>query len=294
MFFSFHLRATLKVKSEPSFGEGKDSGEGAQLQPVAPVSMANNPSMDVAHLSSSGRYSSPPPSLLAWKQLTGSIPQMPASMPNLPSSSPLATTSLENAKPQVKPGFLQFQEKYVETSGFRTQRPAFLLTFHKLIKRYLLCFFPPHAVIHVWLLTVNTPISSTSTACLEIASMCARPLERQNPIAWTTSTRTTTWSTSATSFPTTLFSVSVPTRWVWLDNSARSWITYCHLPEVSKHEVCYLLDQYLRLFDSRLSQPLLAVFHLCWERQSTHPSNACLYVNDVILTAAFSSQKRPI
>uniref|UniRef100_A0A3P9C7Z0 Castor zinc finger 1 n=1 Tax=Maylandia zebra TaxID=106582 RepID=A0A3P9C7Z0_9CICH len=107
---SFHLRATLKVKSEPSFGEGKDSGEGAQLQPVAPVSMANNPSMDVAHLSSSGRYSSPPPSLLAWKQLTGSIPQMPASMPNLPSSSPLATTSLENAKPQVKPGFLQFQE----------------------------------------------------------------------------------------------------------------------------------------------------------------------------------------
>uniref|UniRef100_A0A3Q2W180 Castor zinc finger 1 n=1 Tax=Haplochromis burtoni TaxID=8153 RepID=A0A3Q2W180_HAPBU len=107
---SFHLRATLKVKSEPSFGEGKDSGEGAQLQPVAPVSMANNPSMDVAHLSSSGGYSSPPPSLLAWKQLTGSIPQMPASMPNLPSSSPLATTSLENAKPQVKPGFLQFQE----------------------------------------------------------------------------------------------------------------------------------------------------------------------------------------
>ncbi|XP_005915036.1 zinc finger protein castor homolog 1 isoform X3 [Haplochromis burtoni] len=107
---NFHLRATLKVKSEPSFGEGKDSGEGAQLQPVAPVSMANNPSMDVAHLSSSGGYSSPPPSLLAWKQLTGSIPQMPASMPNLPSSSPLATTSLENAKPQVKPGFLQFQE----------------------------------------------------------------------------------------------------------------------------------------------------------------------------------------
>ncbi|XP_030588822.1 zinc finger protein castor homolog 1 isoform X3 [Archocentrus centrarchus] len=107
---NFHLRATLKVKSEPPFGEGKDSGEGAQLQPVAPVSVANNPSMDVGHLSSSGGYSSPPPSLLAWKQLTGSIPQMPASMPNLPSSSPLATTSLENAKPQVKPGFLQFQE----------------------------------------------------------------------------------------------------------------------------------------------------------------------------------------
>uniref|UniRef100_A0A3B5AHG7 Castor zinc finger 1 n=1 Tax=Stegastes partitus TaxID=144197 RepID=A0A3B5AHG7_9TELE len=107
---SFHLRATLKVKSEPSFGEGKDASEGAPLQPVAPVSMANNPSIDVAHLTSSGGYSSPPPSLLAWKQLTGSIPQMPASMPNLPANSPLATTSLENAKPQVKPGFLQFQE----------------------------------------------------------------------------------------------------------------------------------------------------------------------------------------
>ncbi|XP_060912985.1 zinc finger protein castor homolog 1 isoform X4 [Labrus mixtus] len=107
---NFHLRATLKVKSEPQFGEGKDSSDGASLQPAAPVSIANNPSMDVAHLTSSGGYSSPPPSLLAWKQLTGSIPQMPASMPNLPANSPLATTSLENAKPQVKPGFLQFQE----------------------------------------------------------------------------------------------------------------------------------------------------------------------------------------
>ncbi|XP_034733525.1 zinc finger protein castor homolog 1 isoform X7 [Etheostoma cragini] len=107
---NFHLRATLKVKSEPQFGEGKDSSEGASLQPAAPISMANNPSMDVAHLTSSGGYSSPPPSLLAWKQLTGSIPQMSASMPNLPANSPLATTSLENAKPQVKPGFLQFQE----------------------------------------------------------------------------------------------------------------------------------------------------------------------------------------
>ncbi|CAJ1085423.1 zinc finger protein castor homolog 1 isoform X5 [Xyrichtys novacula] len=107
---NFHLRATLKVKSEPQFGEGKDNSEGAQLQPAAPVSIANNTSVDAAHLTSSGGYSSPPPSLLAWKQLTGSIPQMPASMPNLPANSPLATTSLENAKPQVKPGFLQFQE----------------------------------------------------------------------------------------------------------------------------------------------------------------------------------------
>ncbi|XP_034000594.1 zinc finger protein castor homolog 1 isoform X6 [Trematomus bernacchii] len=106
---TFHLRAHLKVKSEPQYGEGRDSSEGASL-PSAPVSTANNPSMDVAHLTSSGGYSSPPPSLLAWKQLTGSIPQMSASMPNLPVNSPLATTSLENAKPQVKPGFLQFQE----------------------------------------------------------------------------------------------------------------------------------------------------------------------------------------
>ncbi|XP_010779485.1 zinc finger protein castor homolog 1 isoform X7 [Notothenia coriiceps] len=106
---TFHLRAHLKVKSEPQYGEGRDSSEGASL-PAAPVSTANNPSMDVAHLTSSGGYSSPPPSLLAWKQLTGSIPQMSASMPNLPVNSPLATTSLENAKPQVKPGFLQFQE----------------------------------------------------------------------------------------------------------------------------------------------------------------------------------------
>ncbi|KAM3872394.1 zinc finger protein castor homolog 1 [Diretmus argenteus] len=107
---NFHLRATLKVKSEPPFNDTKESGDGAPLQPAAPVSMANNPSMDVASLTSSGSYGSPPPSLLAWKQLTGSIPQMPASMPNLPANSPLATTSLENAKPQVKPGFLQFQE----------------------------------------------------------------------------------------------------------------------------------------------------------------------------------------
>ncbi|KAM9298787.1 zinc finger protein castor homolog 1 [Gastrophryne carolinensis] len=52
------------------------------------------------------------PTLLAWKQLTSSIPQIPqipASIPGL-ASSPIATTSLENAKPQVKPGFLQFQE----------------------------------------------------------------------------------------------------------------------------------------------------------------------------------------
>uniref|UniRef100_A0A3Q2D5T1 Castor zinc finger 1 n=1 Tax=Cyprinodon variegatus TaxID=28743 RepID=A0A3Q2D5T1_CYPVA len=107
---NFHLRATLKIKPESPFSDSKEPSEAAPPQPVAPVSIATNPSMDVANLTSSGGYSSPPPSLLAWKQLTGSIPQMPASMPNLPANSPLATTSLENAKPQVKPGFLQFQE----------------------------------------------------------------------------------------------------------------------------------------------------------------------------------------
>ncbi|XP_018083116.1 zinc finger protein castor homolog 1 isoform X4 [Xenopus laevis] len=52
------------------------------------------------------------PTLLAWKQLASSIPQIPqipASMPSL-ATCPMTTTSLENAKPQVKPGFLQFHE----------------------------------------------------------------------------------------------------------------------------------------------------------------------------------------
>jgi hypothetical protein len=53
------------------------------------------------------------PTLLAWKQLASTItqvPQIPTPVPHLPAS-PLATTSLESAKPQVKPGFLQFQDK---------------------------------------------------------------------------------------------------------------------------------------------------------------------------------------
>ena len=109
--YSFHIRSKVKTEEHP-FGEAKEfRSDGALQQPAAPVSMASNPSMDMANLTSTGGYGSPPPSLLAWKQLTGSIPQMPASMPNLPANSPLATTSLENAKPQVKPGFLQFQEK---------------------------------------------------------------------------------------------------------------------------------------------------------------------------------------
>uniref|UniRef100_W5L140 Castor zinc finger 1 n=1 Tax=Astyanax mexicanus TaxID=7994 RepID=W5L140_ASTMX len=88
---------------------GKDSNEGAPNQLPAPISMASSPPIEVPSVAASGGYGSSP-SLLAWKQLTGSIPQLPATMPNMPATSPLATTSLENAKPQVKPGFLQFQD----------------------------------------------------------------------------------------------------------------------------------------------------------------------------------------
>ncbi|XP_062397694.1 zinc finger protein castor homolog 1 isoform X8 [Sardina pilchardus] len=107
---NFHFRANLKVKSESPYSDGKEASEGHQSQLATSISMANTPPMDVPSLATSGGYSAAAPSLLAWKHLTGSIPQLPASMPNLPASSPLATTSLENAKPQVKPGFLQFQD----------------------------------------------------------------------------------------------------------------------------------------------------------------------------------------
>ncbi|KAG7472766.1 hypothetical protein MATL_G00112430 [Megalops atlanticus] len=106
---NFHFRATLKVKSEPPFNEAKEPGEGAPSQPPQPVSMVTAPSMEAPTITTAGGFGSSP-SLLAWKQLTGSIPQLPASVPSLPGTSPLATTSLENAKPQVKPGFLQFQD----------------------------------------------------------------------------------------------------------------------------------------------------------------------------------------
>lgn len=106
---SFHLRANLKVKSETPFNESKESNDGAPNQMAAPISMAKTPPMDVPSLAVSGGYSSSP--LQAWKQLAGSVPQLSASMPSMPATSPLATTSLENAKPQVKPGFLQFQDK---------------------------------------------------------------------------------------------------------------------------------------------------------------------------------------
>ncbi|KAF4078041.1 hypothetical protein AMELA_G00194850 [Ameiurus melas] len=106
---NFHFRANLKVKPETAFNEAKESSEGVPNQLAVPVSVPNTPPMDVPSAAVSGAYASSP-SLLAWKQLTGSIPPLPASVPNMAASSPLATTSLENAKPQVKPGFLQFQD----------------------------------------------------------------------------------------------------------------------------------------------------------------------------------------
>uniref|UniRef100_H2PXZ9 Castor zinc finger 1 n=1 Tax=Pan troglodytes TaxID=9598 RepID=H2PXZ9_PANTR len=78
--------------------------------PVPPVTTATVSSLEGPTPSPASVPSTP--TLLAWKQLASTIPQMPqipASVPHLPAS-PLATTSLENAKPQVKPGFLQFQE----------------------------------------------------------------------------------------------------------------------------------------------------------------------------------------
>lgn len=106
---NFHFRANLKVKSEPPFNESKESNDSGPNQMSAPISMAKTPPVEVPSLAVSGGYSSSP-SFQAWKQLAGSIPQLPASMPSMPATSPLATTSLENAKPQVKPGFLQFQD----------------------------------------------------------------------------------------------------------------------------------------------------------------------------------------
>ncbi|XP_045714488.1 zinc finger protein castor homolog 1 isoform X3 [Phyllostomus hastatus] len=113
---NFHFRTeggAVKGNSEASFpasaAETKPSL--APTSPPAPpittatVSSLEGPTPSLAVVPST-------PTLLAWKQLASTIPQMPqipASVPHLPTS-PLATTSLENAKPQVKPGFLQFQE----------------------------------------------------------------------------------------------------------------------------------------------------------------------------------------
>ncbi|XP_010211892.1 PREDICTED: zinc finger protein castor homolog 1 [Tinamus guttatus] len=113
---NFHFRTeggTVKSNSESPFPTTAEAK--ASLAPSSPsatsVTMASAPGLDVPTQSPAAVPSAP--TLLAWKQLASTIPQMPqipASVPSL-ATSPLATTSLENAKPQVKPGFLQFQEK---------------------------------------------------------------------------------------------------------------------------------------------------------------------------------------
>uniref|UniRef100_I3ME98 Castor zinc finger 1 n=1 Tax=Ictidomys tridecemlineatus TaxID=43179 RepID=I3ME98_ICTTR len=113
---NFHFRTeggTVKGSSEASFPASV-----AETKPsLAPSPPPAPPGTTVPGTCLEGPAPSPAsvpstPTLLAWKQLASTIPQMPqipASVPHLPAS-PLATTSLENAKPQVKPGFLQFQE----------------------------------------------------------------------------------------------------------------------------------------------------------------------------------------
>ncbi|NXC39972.1 CASZ1 protein, partial [Penelope pileata] len=112
---NFHFRTeggAVKSNAESPFSTTAESK--ASLGPSSPsatsATMASAPALDVPTPSPATVPSAP--TLLAWKQLASTIPQMPqipASVPNL-ATSPLATTSLENAKPQVKPGFLQFQE----------------------------------------------------------------------------------------------------------------------------------------------------------------------------------------
>ncbi|XP_077929926.1 zinc finger protein castor homolog 1 isoform X3 [Halichoerus grypus] len=113
---NFHFRTeggAVKGNAEASFPASAAETKPAlapSSPPAPPVTTATVSSLDGPTPSPAAVPSTP--TLLAWKQLASTIPQMPqipASVPHLPTS-PLATTSLENAKPQVKPGFLQFQE----------------------------------------------------------------------------------------------------------------------------------------------------------------------------------------
>ncbi|KAM8958847.1 zinc finger protein castor homolog 1 isoform 2-T5 [Lycaon pictus] len=113
---NFHLRTeggAVKGTAEAAF-----PATAAETKPALAPSSPSAPPVTTATVPAlEGPTPSPAavpstPTLLAWKQLASTIPQMPqipAPVPHLPTS-PLATTSLENAKPQVKPGFLQFQE----------------------------------------------------------------------------------------------------------------------------------------------------------------------------------------
>nr|XP_021491878.1 zinc finger protein castor homolog 1 isoform X2 [Meriones unguiculatus] len=113
---NFHFRTeggAAKGTMEASF----PASAAETKPPLAPSSPPAPPGTMVPGPSLEGPTPSPvsvpsTPTLLAWKQLASTIPQMPqipSSVPHLPTS-PLATTSLESAKPQVKPGFLQFQD----------------------------------------------------------------------------------------------------------------------------------------------------------------------------------------
>ncbi|XP_041062533.1 zinc finger protein castor homolog 1 [Carcharodon carcharias] len=106
---NFHFRAdggVVKVKSEPSLPTPIPVEIRAPSASTFPsIAMVTAAAMQVPAANPAIVTSTP--TLLAWKQLAASIPQIPVS--TLVTSS-LATTSLENAKPQVKPGFLQFQE----------------------------------------------------------------------------------------------------------------------------------------------------------------------------------------
>ncbi|KAM9688770.1 zinc finger protein castor homolog 1 [Trichechus inunguis] len=113
---NFHFRTeggAVKGNSETAFPASAAETKpclAPSSPPAPPVTMATASSLEGPAPSPASVPSTP--TLLAWKQLASAIPQMPqipASVPHLPAS-PLATTSLENAKPQVKPGFLQFQE----------------------------------------------------------------------------------------------------------------------------------------------------------------------------------------
>ncbi|XP_063001257.1 zinc finger protein castor homolog 1 isoform X2 [Elgaria multicarinata webbii] len=109
---NFHFRTeggAVKGNSDLSFPTAAETK--TSVSPSSPTSssaaLANASAPDVPVASPVTVTAAP--SLLAWKQLASTMSQIPASVPNL-ATSPLATTSLENAKPQVKPGFLQFQE----------------------------------------------------------------------------------------------------------------------------------------------------------------------------------------
>ncbi|XP_067873035.1 zinc finger protein castor homolog 1 isoform X2 [Heterodontus francisci] len=106
---NFHFRAdggVVEVKSEPCLSTPIPMEIRAPSASAFPsIAMVTAAAMQVSAANPAVVTSAP--TLLAWKQLAASLPQIPVS--TLVTSS-LATTSLENAKPQVKPGFLQFQE----------------------------------------------------------------------------------------------------------------------------------------------------------------------------------------